>query len=134
LEKRKKMAIPSRYLHDLYYTERVSDEYNDWERRIPVKTEAEAVIVSSRITGTNNHTAMLDIDIPAALLPSSTYGHFHLYIDQPMTWRKYKRFLRGAMKAGIIEKGFYRASVRRKHSALRLPGVKKGVDTPLNLR
>lgn len=121
-------------MHDLYYTERVSDEYNDWERRIPVKTEAEAVIVSSRITGTNNHTAMLDIDIPAALLPSSTYGHFHLYIDQPMTWRKYKRFLRGAMKAGIIEKGFYRASVRRKHSALRLPGVKKGVDTPLNLR
>lgn len=74
---------------------------------------------------TGKHSVMLDIDIPAKLIPSSTEGHSHLYIDKEMSWREYRKLLRALMKAGIIEKGYYEVSVKRKATHLRLPWVKK---------
>lgn len=86
-----------------------------------------ANVVSSKIAGLQDaHTLAIDVDLPARLLPSSTPGHFHLYIDEPaMSWRQYKRVLKALMRAGIIEKGYYKASVRRRATHLRLPGVAK---------
>jgi hypothetical protein len=94
-----------------------------------VKAEATAgsVLLGRSLAGT--HTPLLDIDMPAALIPSSTEGHYHLYIDKEMTWREYKRFLKAMMKAGIIEKGYYKVSVKRKATQLRLPWIKK-VEAP----
>ncbi|MCU6480516.1 hypothetical protein [Arthrobacter sp. A2-55] len=71
------------------------------------------------------HRPMLDIDFPAALIPSSTPGHFHLYLDKPMPWEKYRDLLTALGKAGILEPGYVNVSRERKYTALRLPWVKK---------
>lgn len=71
------------------------------------------------------HAPALDVDLPVQVIESSTPGHYHLYIDRPMTWKEYKHLLRALARAGIIEKGYYKASVKRGATFLRKPGVKK---------
>jgi hypothetical protein len=71
------------------------------------------------------HAPVLDIDVPCSLVPSSTPGHYHLFIDQPMAWKKYKHLLQALASAGIIEEGFCKASVMQGHSTVRVPWVKK---------
>lgn len=73
------------------------------------------------------HRPALDLDFAAELIPSSTDGHYHLILDQPMTWRRYRALLRALEKAGIIQPGFLHFSVQNKMSMLRVPGVKKRV-------
>lgn len=73
----------------------------------------------------NMHRPILDIDFGAALIPSSTEGHFHLYLDKPMTWKNYKRLLNVMSEVGVIEPGYARASIERGYSSTRLPWVKK---------
>lgn len=85
---------------------------------------AKANLVGSKVHN-NIHLPMFDIDYEARLIPSSTEGHYHLYLDQPCTWRQYKRVLRAMAKAGIVQKGFAKMSIRRKQAFLRPPGVKK---------
>lgn len=75
------------------------------------------------------HRPILDIDFPAQLIPSSTPGHFHLYLDKPMPWRTYAKLLRALAEAEIIEPGYARASEARKYTAVRLPWISKE-DTP----
>ena len=99
-------------------------------RPMPTTTSqpAAAHLVSSRIaTGphTGKHTPMVDLDIPTALLPSSTPGHHHLYLDLPMTWRAYRRLLKALWKAGAIEKSYYTAAKRDRATHLRPPWAKK---------
>lgn len=71
------------------------------------------------------HAVVLDVDLPAALIPSSTEGHSHLFIDCPMSWRRYRHLLKALAKAGVIEPGYYRASRRFRMSMVRRPGVLK---------
>lgn len=81
------------------------------------------VITSRRSDGL--HAPVLDIDFGARLIPSSTLGHFHLYLDKAMTWSAYRRLLIALGDAEILEPGYVEASLRRGHSAARLPGVRK---------
>lgn len=139
-------SIPSGYSHATYRIEALERPYGEMEeKRFHAVVEESHVVssevVSSEVRGggmfkrqlSGTHTPLLDIDMPAALVPSSTEGHFHLYIDKEMTWREYKRFLRAMMKAGIIEKGYYKISVKRKATHLRLPWIKKVVAEPVLL-
>jgi len=71
------------------------------------------------------HAPSIDIDFPVECYESSTPGHFHLYIERPMTWRQYRRLLHALMRAGIIEEGYYKASIQRGGSFLRKKGTKK---------
>jgi hypothetical protein len=71
------------------------------------------------------HAPVLDIDIPHQVFPSTQPGHSHIWFDTQMSWRTYKRLLRALRAAGIIEDGYYRASVQRGYTAVRLPWVKK---------
>ena len=114
---------------DIDYTEAaqelpdVADNIND------------AQVITSRVEFPENspelnmHRPILDIDFPAQLIPSSTEGHFHLYLDKPMPWSTYKKLLRALAEAGIIEGGYARASEARKYTAVRLPWVHKD-DAP----
>jgi hypothetical protein len=72
------------------------------------------------------HAPALDIDFESSLIPSSTKGHYHLFLDKALTWREYRRLLKALYKAGIIEEGFYRMTLQRKKSMLRTPWTKKG--------
>jgi hypothetical protein len=71
------------------------------------------------------HTPVLDIDVPAQLVQSSTPGKHHLYIDAPMTWDTYVKLLDAMQAAGILEPGYVSASKERGFTAVRLPWVSK---------
>lgn len=113
--------IPGRYTRKFYTDVKWQDEYGaaGWSR-VEAKKIQDAEVVSSEIHD-NLHAPALDIDVPAWLIPSSTEGHSHLYIDCPMTWRQYKKLLKALAKSGVVEKGYVKASIRRKHTALRVP-------------
>ena len=82
-------------------------------------------LVDSEGNRTGYHTVMLDIDHPVRLVPSSTEGHYHLYIDHPIKEQVYFDLLRTMALAGVIEWGYYEASRARGGTHLRLPWVKK---------
>lgn len=66
------------------------------------------------------HRPAIDVDLPCRLVESRTPGHYHLYIDQPMRWWRYRLLLRALVLAGVVERGYYKASVRRRQTHLRL--------------
>lgn len=72
------------------------------------------------------HRPIIDLDMSAALIPSTTPGHFHLYIDKLLTWEKYAELLLALSSAGIVEEGYVSACLDRGYSSVRLPWVKKG--------
>lgn len=85
----------------------------------------DANLVTSRIEGTNLHRVVLDIDMDAALVPSSTPGHHHLYINKSLDWTAYTKLLRALVDAGIVQRGYAEASISRGYSAVRPPWVHK---------
>jgi hypothetical protein len=91
----------------------------------------DAHVVTSLVTGADPvevpdmHKLVLDIDLPAKLLPSSTEGHFHLFIDKEIPKGPYFDLLRALHAAGIIEDGYLGASEQRGFTSVRLPWIKK---------
>jgi hypothetical protein len=71
------------------------------------------------------HLVAIDVDMDAALVPSTTPGHFHLLIDHKLPWAAYSKLLHALMEAGIIQEGYYNASIERGHTRLRTPWTKK---------
>lgn len=100
-----------------------TDSYGSRSERVEC-SEAEATVISSRLrTIEDLHAPALDLDLPCRLLPSKTPGHFHLYIDVPMPWKRYRKLMKAMVKAQLVEEGFYKASVHHKASDLRVPEV-----------
>lgn len=104
----------------------------DEDERNVVVSKAVGNVISSRIvdsfdeaTGEYMHAPVLDLDFPAALIPSSTPGHFHLYLDKSMTWSQYERILKALALGGVIEQGYGEASRARKASFVRDPEIVK---------
>lgn len=113
----------------------LEQDYDKAVSYIPVD-EDEAYMAnatSSQVAGTSRHKLLIDVDLPAQLIPSTTEGHFHLYIDKEIEAGKYFALLEALADAGIIEPGYLGASKARGFTALRLPWVKK-TDDALNPR
>lgn len=87
---------------------------------------AEAHVVSSLSPSGAHHRPVLDLDIPATLVPSSTPGHSHLYLDVDVTWAQYMMLLAALAAAGIIEQGYVKTSIQRGYTCVRLPWIRKG--------
>lgn len=106
------------------YTEIRRGEWLTPTRR--VRRQEEANLVASLLTN-GRHAPALDLDgVGARLVPSSTEGNFHLYLDDlQMSWPIYRFLLWALMVSGVIQRGFYKASVARRMSTLRPPWVKK---------
>ena len=75
------------------------------------------------------HTAGILIDCSAKLFPSSTHGHFHLYLDICLSWNDYADLLGALDEARIIERRYYKIAMDRKQTYLRPPGVLKAAET-----
>lgn len=73
------------------------------------------------------HKVVLDIDHEASLIPSSTPGHYHLYIDVEVEEGRYWSMLQAMAEAGVLEEPYERISVDRGHSDVRLPWIDKPV-------
>lgn len=110
------------------------DSLNEYEGAgEPTDDLNKAEVVTSRIDTpddefTDHHRPFLDIDFPVAVLPSSTEGHHHLYIDKEMSWSQYSKLLKVLAEVGIIEDNYAKASIARGHTAIRLPWIKKEVS------
>lgn len=101
-------------------------EYDASSDRYEVPELHGANAVSSEIQGKPGyHKLAIDLDVPAVLIPSSTPGHSHLYIDKEMSWRQYNRVLRALNEAGILEPGYVKVSRDRKATFLRVPWERK---------
>lgn len=86
----------------------------------------EAHVITSQTAGdADMHRPILDIDFPAALIPSTTPGHFHLYLDKEIPWNTYADLIDALAHAGIIERGYADASVARAYTSVRLPWIRK---------
>lgn len=83
-----------------------------------------ANLVSS-LCDDGRHMPVLDIDLPCRLVPSSTLGHFHLYIDVPMEQEPYLRLVDALAEAGIVQKFYAEAARLRGATFVRPPWVTK---------
>ncbi len=113
-------------------------DYTEGQARELTRDVEGATVLTSRVDdGTDEalttpdfyrprHKVVIDLDLPAQLIPSSTPGHFHLIIDKEMSWGEYTGLLLELARVGIVERGFVSASVSRGHTAVRLPWVPKG--------
>lgn len=105
-----------------------SEDYNTQDGDLTVYRYTDnlrdARLVSSKLEN-GRHILAVDIDMPAALVPSSTKGHYHLYIDHEMTWTTYTSLLMALAEAGIVEPGYADASIRRGATHLRTPWNRK---------
>lgn len=83
------------------------------------------VVTSETLANPFLHKVLLDLDVPAVLIPSTTPGHSHLYIDVDVPWEKLVDMLDAMAEAGVLEKGFVKAARARGFSTLRTPWTKK---------
>ena len=71
------------------------------------------------------HYPVIDIDIPIKVVPSSTPGHSHLYINTMLSYREYYKLLTVLAELGIVEWGYLYVFEQRGYSAVRPPWIKK---------
>lgn len=102
-----------------------------YDERELVTDRDEADMVSSRVlTNPSTHKPVLDIDIPAQLVPSSTPGHYHLYLDVEVDWPEYASLLCALEDAGVIQHGYAKHALRREQTLVRLPEKPKHLEGP----
>jgi hypothetical protein len=107
---------------DLNVTNYTEEDYKFVsEREANLVTSLIGDVISTR----QYHAPVLDIDIPHKLVPSSTVGHSHLYLDIKCTWTAYEDFLWASEKIGLLEEGYVKASLHRGFTAVRKPGIYK---------
>ncbi len=91
-------------------------------------SKAEANLISSESTlldEGNWHYPVIDLDIPCRLVPSSTEGHFHLYIDHAVPKDEYIKMLRAMADAGVVQEFYAKAAEMRGATFVRPEWVKK---------
>lgn len=119
--------------HRLYYAARVvanADGYGSHDELTPA-TLGEADLVGSK-TLSGAHAPTIDLDVPCRLIPSTTEGHFHLYIDVEMTKKNYSKLLKTLVEVGLVEEGFGQMLDKKDATFVRVPGKPKllpGEDT-----
>ena len=84
----------------------------------------------------HRHRLILDIDHDVKVIPSSTPGHHHLYIDVDMPRPVLEHLLKALAEAGVIEEGYAAASLAQGYTTVRMPGTVKGTptDDPVTLK
>lgn len=110
--------------HRTVRTEIREDSFDNFSREwVERPIESANLITSETLDGF--HRPILDIDFEAALVPSSTPGHYHLYLDKVMNWSNYKLLLEALYHCGIIQPGFYDGALRHEATSARLPWIDK---------
>lgn len=91
--------------------------------REPKEDETPELVCSD--VGEGMHAPVIDIDFPCRLVPSATPGHFHLYIDKPVEWERYKTMLEAMASAGIVQWQWVDTTRERGYSSVRHPDKPK---------
>lgn len=104
--------------------EELGDGYDDVEESRVEASKQKANLISSMTKDGSGHKPVLDIDMEARLVPSSTKGHYHLFIDKKLSAKDYRMVLAVLVKVGIVQQGFLDGFDKRKATYVRY-GVKK---------
>lgn len=105
-----------------------SSQGDDDEERIVVDREADYNLIGSTVglpIGWHGgryreakpgieHMPVLDVDHKCFIFPSETEGHFHLYVDVPMSWEQYEKLILVMGEVGILEPGYVNMSLKRR--------------------
>ncbi|MGH7793070.1 MAG: hypothetical protein ACREOB_12220, partial [Thermodesulfobacteriota bacterium] len=93
----------------------------------PIENDIEkAELITSEVRGKPGiHAPVLDIDYPLIVIPSSTPGHNHLYIEKEIREPEYMALLAVLGAVGIVEPGYASVSQTRRWSAVRLSWIMK---------
>ncbi len=90
-----------------------------------VECVKETANLVSSLCDDGKHRLILDLDIPARLVPSSTEGHSHLYIDADMSFDTMIALIDALASAGVVERKWAAAVRARGMALVRPPWVKK---------
>lgn len=101
-------------------------KYRQYEDRQP--SDEDANVVSSNVVGTRHHLPIIDLDYSHRYVPSTTPGHGHLYLDQPISSLRWVILMVGLRIGGVIEPGYFWWSLRRGGNFVRREGVHKTTD------
>lgn len=113
---------------DGVYRNQDGKEYKQELTSVPIE---DALLVSSKTD--DGHYVILDIDFPVEVLPSSTPGKHHVYIDKIISEEHMEKLLKVMVEVGLVNEGIYDLQWRSsKEVSLRLPWVIKGEDRPLS--
>lgn len=104
-----------------------SPGYEDWGGLddIPQTQDVNEANAITSATVTGKHKLVIDIDFPMYIVPSSTPGHGHLYIDKEIEWPRLVEILGALADAGIVEEGYAAASIDQGFTTVRAPWTKK---------
>jgi hypothetical protein len=97
---------------------------SDYTLALTDKQKEHANLFAS-LTEKGMHAPALDIDFKARLIPSSTIGHYHLYLDKEICWDDYAKLIAVMGEIGLIEPGYAEVSLKKGMTTLRKPGIVK---------
>lgn len=72
-----------------------------------------------------NPYLFIDLSVPYHLVPSSTPGHSHLYLDVDVAWGTYRELLLTLSKMCVVQAGWVNTAVKHERSVTRLPWIVK---------
>lgn len=115
-----------------YFADEIDRRLNAYQQLMWVRpTEADptdANLISSECDD-GGHMPLIDIDdIPVRVVPSSTPGCSHLYIDKKMGWRQYEKLLEALTDAGVVEREYFQMCKDLRASFVRTPESAKPVS------
>lgn len=92
-------------------------------RRVP-PTSPYANLISSKTT-TGKQKPIIDLDFEFEIKPSSTPGHYHLYLNHEISNTRFVVLMAALWFSGVVEMGYAVWSIRRMGNFVRPPGIKK---------
>lgn len=124
--------LPSTAPRTLHIANLAGDDYQQGGEDRPATDDLDAANVVSSIASWgkpgqpwSRHYPVLDLDIPAHLVPSSTPGHSHLYLDVEIDDEGYWTLCDALANAGILQPGYVSACKSRGYTSVRLPWIRK---------
>ncbi len=103
----------------------VPPEHDEPNRIVTTDVNVAQAATSQSVSDPTMHYPVFDVDLPIQLVPSTTEGHFHVYIDHPIRLKPYLKLLDALAEAGIVQKGYVASTRHRGFSCVRLPWIKK---------
>lgn len=87
-------------------------------------SEIQPNLISSKTT-TGKQKPIIDLDFEFEIKPSSTPGHYHLYLNHEISNTRFVVLMAALWFSGVVEMGYAVWSIRRMGNFVRPPGVQK---------
>lgn len=117
-------ALPSALPRKLHIANLATSDYDPSAHEATADLDQANVVSSSGLLF-DQHFPVLDLDVPAHLVPSSTPGHSHLYLDVSMTGEQLWWLCDVLVEVGVLERGYVDACRTRGYTSVRLPWIRK---------